>query len=408
MALRKRFIMEYEPSQKTARKRKVVQVAIDAVASNGGVFTAICRFSDAIESWADTFVVNFVSKETVSSSSGWAEIHISHGFLGRRYGFTSKAECTRAENILSGADLVIIHVPFRYHADFAAKWCDDNDVPYLFVPHGAFDPYAFSYRAWMKRLWLFAKGNSIVRRAVNVVFATAAEEAKARRMVPITNSVVVPWPVDVSEQNNSQRLRARFRVRERYGMESDSCILLYLGRLHQMKRPIETASAFSAVDIKGWYLIFAGAEDGVSRRDLLKNSFIKAVGPVYSDEKKDLILGADALILYSWRENFSFAVAEALSNAIPVLVSDELDLAEVIRREDCGWTVDARLEQGRIEGIRTLVAASAEVRQNRGARGRAWVARDLSKSFFDNRLKEIMTGAIERTCTVGQSHYPSE
>lgn len=107
------------------------------------------------------------------------------------------------------------------------------------------------------------------------------------------------------------------RMRENY--------ILFLGRIHPIKRIDKLILSAIANDFK---LIIAGP-DFNNYWAKLNESFevelrenITYVGPVFGEEKFDLIEGARYLALVSDSENFGNVVLEALGHGTPVIVSE--------------------------------------------------------------------------------------
>jgi glycosyltransferase involved in cell wall biosynthesis len=374
-------------------KLKIVQVTVGASAHRGGVYTAVQYFSNALRSWSETWVLNFTPDEP-DKADYWIPIPIAPGFWGRSFGWVSSEGRKQAHQALEGASFVIIHMPFRFHAGFAADWCRKHSVPYAFVPHGAFDPFVFTYRAWQKRLWLRLVGRKLIRDATSVIFATQGEADKACQLVHVPVPAVVSWPVQIPLVTLTRDV-ARRNLEQKHGLDPTTHLLLFLGRLHPIKRPVETAAAFQKAGAHEWALVLAGSEDGVSSASLKTGQSVHPVGAIFGADKEELLAGVDALVLFSFKENFSFVVAESLARGIPVLISEEMDLAPVIRQWDCGWVVDARTEAGRIKGIQEVVGASIDDRRARGLRGRKWVLTELTQDRFEGRLRELILDAMK-------------
>jgi glycosyltransferase involved in cell wall biosynthesis len=193
----------------------------------------------------------------------------------------------------------------------------------------------------------------------------------------------------------SDREQVRKNVLARFGLEPDTRLVVFLGRLHPMKRPAETAAAFRAVAPAGWTLIVAGPEEGVPRSAIASERRVIAPGGVFGTGKGELLAAADALVLFSHRENFGFAVTEALAQGTPVLISDELDLAPEIAATKSGWIADGRNHEGRMRGIVEVTGTMRSECVARGLRGRAWVADQLSEARFAENLRRIVENGMQ-------------
>jgi glycosyltransferase involved in cell wall biosynthesis len=73
---------------------------------------------------------------------------------------------------------------------------------------------------------------------------------------------------------------------------------------------------------------------------------------VQGEEKIEIINNCKALILPSHQENFGISVAEALSFGKPVLISNKVNIHEIILRENCGF-----VEENSVEGCIKLITS---------------------------------------------------
>ena len=187
----------------TPRRLKVVQVTILADEGQGGIHTAVEHFAAALRPWCEHAIVDFSSLPD-NAGGDRTRLRISPGFLGRKFGRISAAERKRGEAILAGANFVLLHVPYRYHATWAARWCDDHGVPFAFVPHGAFDPYVFTYRAWQKKLWLRFARRTVTDRAAFLLYATFGEALKGELVTGERPREILPARTAGSARSNSE------------------------------------------------------------------------------------------------------------------------------------------------------------------------------------------------------------
>jgi glycosyltransferase involved in cell wall biosynthesis len=129
---------------------------------------------------------------------------------------------------------------------------------------------------------------------------------------------------------------------------------------------------------------------------------VHILGPVFGEAKRTLLLGSDALVSLSLKENFGFAVAEAVVGGLPVIVSPGVDLASELEPLGCGWFLRS-LARGECEtALRALVAASPEDLREMGDRGRRWALRALSEEQFGARIAALVA-ATARSRAPGAS-----
>ncbi|WP_195759195.1 glycosyltransferase [Pedobacter puniceum] len=80
--------------------------------------------------------------------------------------------------------------------------------------------------------------------------------------------------------------------------------------------------------------------EGISEYRIKKKDFAKRVhwlGPVYGDEKFDLLASHDLFVLPSYDENFANVVIESLYGGTPVLITENVGLSDYVKEKDLGW-----------------------------------------------------------------------
>jgi glycerophosphoryl diester phosphodiesterase len=92
------------------------------------------------------------------------------------------------------------------------------------------------------------------------------EQEKAARWIGARNAAVVHWPTSLPPVNRAE-LRDQFRAQ--CGIPADARTLLFLGRLHSMKRVSETVASFCAAEPRKCHLVIAGPDGDVSARAIV-------------------------------------------------------------------------------------------------------------------------------------------
>jgi glycosyltransferase involved in cell wall biosynthesis len=274
-------------------------------------------------------------------------------------------------------------------------------VPYWFVPHGALDPYVMESDALVKRVFLSLGGKRFLAGARAVVCATQREYEKLAPLMPQARPVILPWPLDEADfrmQNAAQRAAVRNRLR----IPADSLVLLSFGRLHPMKRPLETIAAFAAGAPATAHLLLVGNEFGVTVADCQamarKHGVAERVhvtGPAYGADKAGYLDAANVYVSLSHRENFNFTAAEALATGLPVILSPGNDLGPELEAADCGWLLT---EDDAAANVMAAVGGlSPEQISTKGRRGQAWAEANLRRGVFATRLRNAAASVIADT-----------
>lgn len=310
----------------------------------------------------------------------------------------SRGSTSAAEQIVSESDLVSVHSFWRYHCQWIHRVAKRHRVPYWFVPHGVLDPYVFQSGRAAKRMFMACGGQQFLDDAAGVVCSTHREYEKLRHLVPRAKRAVVHWPLHRDDFRERNALR-RNQLRTRLGIPSEATSLLYLGRLHPMKRPLETIQAVADSGRTDVHLVIAGPDSGVTASECLQRAKatgiqnrVHVMGPVAGQDKHDAIDASDAYVSLSHRENFNYSAAECLASGIPVILSPGNDLAADLANVDCGWllenSADAPFAISEAASVGPSALAAA------GHRGHSWAEASLTFDAFQSRLASFAADVV--------------
>jgi len=268
---------------------------------------------------------------------------------------------------------------------------------------GCLDPWGLRRNALAKRAWLRLHGQRFFGGAARIVAATGREREKALVWVPADLTIVIHWPVPLPSESGGNAARAVFRAG--HGIPEEARVLLFVGRLHPMKRPDHMIDAFLRAGVPGCHLVVVGPEEGVSTASLCARvppeakERVHLVGQLTGADLAATYHAADGFISLSHRENFSYSLAEAMAYGLPVLVSPGHDLAHDVAATDrtgfpCGWLLPDDSAEAAVAAIREFAAASPARLGGLGAAGRAWAGDHLSFDRFRDELRRLAGDAI--------------
>jgi len=264
--------------------------------------------------------------------------YVPTAFPRRFFGARVRAPLTAA---LERADVCHIHGVWNVPEWWASYLARTHRRPYVVSPRGMLQPQAVRRGRWRKSVayQLLERANL---RGAALLHATSEQEADALRDlhlgVPI---VVVPNGVDLeSAQSTSPGYR------ERLGIPADAFVVLYLGRMHRIKRLDLLADAFDALRTthQAAHLVLAGPDEhgllaGLLRRLSAHASSVHPIAAVNGRDKWALLRDADATVVCSDSESFGMTVVESLAGGVPPVVTRTCPWSE-IERQQCGLWVE--------------------------------------------------------------------
>ncbi len=378
------------------KKTNVTLVGLDLVPSTGGPSKTIKYFKDALSANVISFTNAVKLEQEGSAIPGTIHIKQKNNFLGKVFAWPEKSSTIKAYHTAKQSDLLTCHILWRYSAHWVYYLSRKHDIPYWVILHGCLDPYVFSYRSWVKKIWFILFGRSFLQNASLIICSSQREREKIKELYYGTNVEVVYWPTTLF--NFVDEKATREIVRSNYGIKDNERVLLFLGRLHSIKRPIETIKAFLNASVANTKLLIVGPFESYSK-EYIQNFIqieggsganVQILGPLYGKEKFEIILASDGYISLSLKENFGHTVVEALSAGKPLILTPGIDLSMELSVLNCGWFLSNNsIEQA----SNAIVEFSKKPQQDlveMGGRGKSWVLKNLSFQNFQEKLNSFI------------------
>ncbi len=276
--------------------------------------------------------------------------------------------------------IVHSHGLWMYPGLAARKVSLKNDCRLVISPHGMLEPWALNHSTWKKKLaeQLFESENF---RKANCLHALCEAEALNFRRYGLKNPIaVIPNGVDFED---FQRQPSGI-IEEKFPGTKGRRRILFLSRLHSKKGLENLLQAWRKItaDFKDWQLLITGSGDAAyveglktRERDLISNQSVIFTGPLYGEDKKQILAASDIFVLPSFSEGFSMAILEATAAGLPVLLTSECNFPELAK---ANAAVEIPATVAGIEtGLRQLLELPEEQRKAMGRRGQ-----ELVKKFY--------------------------
>jgi glycosyltransferase involved in cell wall biosynthesis len=262
--------------------------------------------------------------------------------------------------------------PTRIAAELAAA-----GLPLVVAPHGMLDPWAMANSRWKKRIvWTLWERRALA--AAGCLQALCPAEVDSIRglgfggpVALIPNGVRPPEPQGPADPPWAGSIPAGNRV------------LLFLGRYHAKKGLVPLVEAWSrlaaAAAAEGWWLVLVGhGDDGALQARVQREGLkrILVLGPCFGADKEACLGGADAFVLPSFSEGLPMAALEAMSWALPCLLSPACNLPEAFSAGAALPVNPTAAELG--PPLRALLTMGAAERRQMGTAGRRLVQRHYS------------------------------
>ena len=303
-------------------------------------------------------------------------------YLSRSMGFLyAPAMAAKLDEMMPEFDAVDTQMPFVYPTYAASRAAIRHRVPLFYHQRGNLLDTHMARRRLKKQAYIRLLERPVMERATGLIALSEAEREAFNREAPDTPAYIVPNGVDLPAS------AAGFaeRVEQRWGIETDARVILFLGRMHPWKGPDILLEAFQRVHAShpDAVLVMAGVDEAQVAQRWAGTDKVVFAGVVTGQDKADLLRRADIFALPSEGEGLSMAILESLSHETAVLISPQCNFAP----GDAGL-VKPRTVEGFAEGLSQLLGDPARTRQM-GAAGLALVKQAYTWEAVTDRLVEI-------------------
>jgi glycosyltransferase involved in cell wall biosynthesis len=291
-------------------------------------------------------------------------------------------------------DVVYICATWTYAMLVGAKAALAAGVPFVVGPHGSFMTWSMRRKSLKKRVYLELAERRLINRAAAIHCTSSLEQRQLGVWGFRPPVFVVPNGLDITPFD---RLPAKGALRRALGVPTDGTLSLFVGRLHQEKRLDLMIAAFAEVAqrLPNAHLLIVGPEEDGSGREAQEQ--VRALGLSRSVHFAGMLTGmplmqcyadADLLVLLSHRENFAMVAAEAMAAFHPVLVTEQVGLAEEVAKAGAGYSV--RPEIDLIAQRWSGLLADPELRASMGQKGRDLVERQFATEVVAHQILEFL------------------
>jgi glycosyltransferase involved in cell wall biosynthesis len=237
-------------------------------------------------------------------------------------------------------DLVHVHAIFSYASTIAMAIARIRKVPYLNVPHGLLCKWSLQQSKLRKQIYLNVIERSNLLHSQSLHFTTQQEQEEFNLLNLNIPNFILPHGVQIPTLIPD----AQAQLRELLQIPTHFPILLFMSRIHPKKGLEYLIESLGKLKEYNFALVIAGSgePDYVNQiQDLLVAQGISdrthLVGFVIGETKNLYLQGADLFMLTSHSENFGIAAIEALAAGMPVLITDGVAIAPMVKEKAIGY-----------------------------------------------------------------------
>jgi len=286
-------------------------------------------------------------------------------------------------------DIVHIHEHRTLLAVWASRYARRYGVPYILQQHGSLPRDRIMGKVRIKEFFDRVWGNGILEGASRVIAINAMElEQNIGMGVERSRITVIPNGVD-PDRCRTERQKGEFR--QEYGIPGDTRVVLYLGRIDQIKGIDFLVDAYGllAREVGDTVLAIVGPEWGY-RQVLEKRVNSLGIGDrvifiSYIDDVAFAYQDADVLVYPGKYEIFGLVAFEAILCGTPVIVTEGSGSADFVRESNCGYLVEYGNVHQLKECMKTCIEDPGEGRRM-ALRGQRYIRETLAWDRVIERL----------------------
>jgi glycosyltransferase involved in cell wall biosynthesis len=248
-------------------------------------------------------------------------------------------------------DIVVIHGLWQFHSYAAAKSCKKNDVPFVVFSHGMLDPWfnkTDKLKTIKKKLYWILFERHVINSADSVLFTSEEERSLARTSFspysPVERVVAYGSPL---QKVNFDLARDTFY--KEHSLLKNKRFAVFISRIHKKKGIDLLIDALGKIQkIPDDFMLAIAGPDNTGLKSKLVEQVEKLgltervvwLGMLQGDIKWGAYHAAEVFVLPSHQENFGIVVAEALSTATPVLITNKVNIWREIHALGAGFVAN--------------------------------------------------------------------
>lgn len=296
---------------------------------------------------------------------------------------------------LKNYDIIHLHEFRGLTGIYVWYYASKNKVPYVLQAHGAVPRLIFGegkLKFLMKSLFDKIIGKKILNSARAVIALTETEKRYYNEIGFDKDSLkIIPNGINFLEYENLPEIG---KFKKNYSIHEDEKIILYLGRIQDIKGIDLLVSSFAKLSkqLNNTKLVIVGPDEGFlfQLKELVKSlGIIEKViftGPIYGEEKLNVYCDSTIYVLPSIYETFPNTVLEAAACGIPIIVTEKCGISDIVR-DKMGLVV--KLNEKELTDAMILLINDKELRERFSKNGRFLTKNNFSWENVAEMFEDI-------------------
>lgn len=333
------------------------------------------------------------------------QVHYFQRDLPGNYFYSSQLRAVCYTRIARSAfDLVYVASNWGHPFLPACRASQRAGVPYVVSPRASFKRNTWKGKFLKKIGYHLLFERALLQKASLIHYTTALESNDSRWLGLKPREAIVPNPLSLQEFKS---LPPKGRFRSRHNISAGRKVILILGRVDPDKGLDLALQVLSRIAPRcpDAVLVIAGPEENNQIRHLLDQAGTLGVsdrvlftGLLDLPRKLEAFVDADVFFSPSRSENFGMAIVEAMACGLPVVVSDQVGVADMIVKEEAGLVVP--LDPDRMAGALSQVLDDPSLGRRLGEKGLQMVSENFASETVARHLLHEFEALLGETAEI--------
>ncbi len=292
-------------------------------------------------------------------------------------------------------DFDIIHIHEHRHSLAIAthRYAKKNNIPYVLQAHGSVLP--FFQKEKLKEIFDNAWGFDILHDADRIFALTEVEKDQYLKMGVDEDKIeIVPLGINLNEYNN---LPEKGKFKSKYQIRNDEKLIVFLGRIHEIKGLDLLIKAFSRISDENVKLAIIGGDYGFldTVKTLIKEYHIedKVIFPgvLTGINKIEALVDCDIFVMPSRYESFTTSGLEAMACSKPLILTKNNHIHDWVK-DNVGLTCE--FDENELSNCIETLLNDEELCKQFGENGRKLIESKYDWTKVEKQIEEIYTYCI--------------
>ncbi|SMG11289.1 Glycosyltransferase involved in cell wall bisynthesis [Marivirga sericea] len=235
-----------------------------------------------------------------------------------------------------------------------AKFLSKHDIPFVITPHGAYNTVAMNKSKWIKKAYYQLFEKSVLKNAKAIHAIGKSEIDGLAGLGNYSNTFLSPYGFEIESIKPVMPNNEKF-------------VIGFVGRITAYTKGLDIIiDSFKNVlqkNARAELWIVGEGDDLNSLKSKVQGegiSGVKFFGAKYGEEKNAIIRKMNVFVHASRNEGMPSAVIEAASFAVPVIVSPETNIAELVEKYKAGIALNENTVEELTSAFLEAISSSTE------------------------------------------------